>query len=246
MITNTRLLIVAAFFLLFISCNKEEEPLAQTGTFTDKRDNHEYKWVRIGNQIWMAENFAYSPEIYSDTLNSGIWVARFQWIMSPDMSAEEKQKVREERGCLYSWEKAKELCPAGWHLPTDEEWMQLEQHLGMKKDELANEGERGVVERIGGQLKEAGTLFWYPPNRGATNTTGFTARPSGHHNYFARYPDATFKFYEDYFTDVAFYWTSSSDGENAVIRYLHKSNYGIFRRKFSKDFGYSVRYIKNE
>jgi len=242
MITNNRLLVIAVFFCLFYSCKKEELP-EQFGTFTDARDNHEYKWVRIGNQVWMAENFAYSTEIYPDTVNSGIWVARFKWIMP--MSVEEKQKVREERGCLYSWEKAKELCPAGWHLPSDEEWMELEQNLGMKTEELTKEGERGVDERIGGQLKETGTLFWYPPNRGATNTSGFAARPSGHHNYFARYPDATFKFYDDYFNDVAFYWTSSSDGENVTIRYLHKSNYGIFRRKFSKNFGYSVRYVKN-
>lgn len=245
MITNNRLLIIAVFFILFNSCKKEELP-EQTGTFTDVRDNREYKWVRIGNQIWMAENFAFCPQLYPDTVNSGIWVARFEWIMSPDMTVAEKQKVLEERGGLYSWEKAKELCPAGWHLPTDEEWMELEQYLGMKTEELTKEGERGADERIGGQLKEKGTLFWYPPNRGATNTSGFSARPSGHHNYFARYPDATFKFYDDYFNDVAFYWTSSIDGENAVIRYLHKSNYGIFRRKFSKNFGYSVRYIKND
>ncbi len=235
--------VIIIFFLS--SCEKEQVP-EQSGTFTDIRDNREYKWVRIGNQVWMAENFAYCPKIYRDTVNSGIWVARFEWIMSPNMTEAEKQRVRDERGCLYSWEKAVELCPAGWRLPADADWMQLEQFLGMGKEELNLEGERGVEQRIGGQLKETGTLYWYPPNRGATNTSGYTARPSGHHNYFARYPDTTFKFYDDYFSDVAFYWTSSSDGENAIIRYLHKSNYGIFRRKFSKNFGYSVRYIKND
>lgn len=244
MTSKIHILLVAIFLFFCNSCKKEQLP-EQNGTFVNLRDNHAYKWVRIGNQIWMAENFAYCPQIYPDTVNSGIWVARFEWIMSPDMTIEEKEKVREERGCLYSWEKVKELCPEGWHLPTDEEWMEMEQYLGMKKEELAAEGERGIDQRIGGQLKEKGTLFWYPPNRGATNTSGFSARPSGHYNYFASYPDATFKFYDDYFTDVAFYWTSSIDGENAVIRYLHKSNHGIFRRKFSKNFGYSVRYVKN-
>ncbi|MGC9355601.1 MAG: fibrobacter succinogenes major paralogous domain-containing protein, partial [Mariniphaga sp.] len=146
---------------------------------------------------------------------------------------------------LYNWEKAMELCPEGWRLPSDEDWMELERFLGMKNEELMFEGERGVAENIGGKLKDTGTTWWDPPNMGATNETGFTARPCGHHNLFAWYPDGTFRFYDDYFDEVAFYWTSTSVGDSAYIRYLDDSAYGIFRRKFMKGFGYSVRYVKD-
>lgn len=231
-------------FLILISCNKDEIEI-ESGIFVDARDNQSYNWVKIGEQIWMAENFAYAPELLDDTINSGVWLAKLSLFLSSDTGFYDKQFIKETRGCLYSWEKAMELCPDGWHLPTDEEWMELETFLGMNSEELNQEGERGVDENVGGKLKESGTTFWDPPNMGGTNEFGFTARPSGHHNYFAHYPDPTFKFYDDYFDEVAFYWTATEENENAVIRYLRDSRYGIYRRKFMKTFGYSVRYVKN-
>ena len=57
------------------------------------------------------------------------------------------------------------VCPTGWHLPSDAEWIQLTNYLG------AN---------AGGKLKETGTTHWSSPNTGATNETAFTALPGGH------------------------------------------------------------------
>lgn len=234
-----------AITLILSSCSKEEDETI-TGIFIDTRDNQSYNWVRIGDQIWMAENFAYMPEVLPDTINSGVWLAKVSWHNSSDTGYYDRAFIKETRGCLYSLEKAIELCPKGWHLPSDEEWMELESFLGMNSEELLLEGERGVEQNVGGKLKDSGTRFWDPPNMGGTNEFGFSARPSGQHNYFAYYPDATFKFYDDYFDEVAFYWTSTEENENAVIRYLRDSRYGIYRRKFMKTFGYSVRYIKND
>jgi len=233
----------AAIMVFFSACRKEE-PEIKSGTFIDHRDNREYKWVKIGNQIWMAENFAYAPIISPDKENGGIWLPRFTWII-PNMDSAAKAEIRNTRGCLYNWEKAMELCPEGWRLPSDEDWIELERFLGMKQEELFLEGERGVSQRIGGKLKDTGTTYWDPPNMGATNETGFTARPCGHHNFFAWYPDGSFRFYDDYFDEVAFYWTSTTVADSAYVRYLDDSRYGIFRRKFMKSFGYSVRYIQN-
>jgi hypothetical protein len=68
--SNLTILIVV---FLFASCT--EDPFeAESGTLTDKRDNHRYNWVKIGEQIWMAENLAFVP--YACPLDSqcGIWV----------------------------------------------------------------------------------------------------------------------------------------------------------------------------
>ena len=69
-------------------------------------------------------------------------------------------------GRLYNWETALTVCPNGWHLPSDEEWTTLTDFLGGK-------------DIAGGKMKETGTLYWESPNKGATNSSGFTALPGG-------------------------------------------------------------------
>jgi uncharacterized protein (TIGR02145 family) len=72
-------------------------------------------------------------------------------------------------GCLYNYYSVadkRNLCPAGWHVPTIDEWTVLSTYLG--------------GENISGaKLKETGTTHWDNPNTGATNETGFTALPGG-------------------------------------------------------------------
>ena len=85
-----------------------------SGTFTDTRDGQRYKWVRIGNQIWMAENLNYK------TLNS--W-----WYDNSSSNGD-------VYGRLYTWEAARSACPNGWHLPrSNKEWKVLVKYLGGKK-----------------------------------------------------------------------------------------------------------------
>ncbi|MCL1956572.1 MAG: hypothetical protein FWF63_04560 [Fibromonadales bacterium] len=74
-------------------------------TFTDPRDGKTYKLVKIGKQVWMAENLAYSN--YADFV-----------------------KNVNSAGCMYNWEDAMLVCPEGWHLPTNEEWQELVDFCG--------------------------------------------------------------------------------------------------------------------
>ncbi len=88
------------------------------GTFIDKRDGHIYNTIKIGNQIWMAENLAYKPD-------NGKY-----WAFNNDISTVSKY------GYLYTWETAKNACPAGWHLPDKHEFITLLKELG--GDEFSN------------------------------------------------------------------------------------------------------------
>ena len=90
--------------------------------FTDMRDNLEYKTVCVGNQVWFAENFKHIPKVSSPEIQSGIWAYDYYG------SSVNEAKLTEnyiKYGCLYNLEMAKTLTPAGWHLPTEDDWDEL-------------------------------------------------------------------------------------------------------------------------
>jgi len=96
----------------------EEVPAsAPKETFTDSRDSKVYKWVKIGNQVWMAENLSYNAE--------------------GSKCYDDDESNCQKYGRLYDWSNAKSACPEGWHLPSDAEWKTLVDSAG--GDEIAGE-----------------------------------------------------------------------------------------------------------
>lgn len=91
------------------------------GTFNDPRDHRVYKTVKIGTQTWMAENLAYKTDNGS-------------WSYNNDISNVEKY------GYLYDWETSLNVCPTGWHLPSDDEWKVLLDYLINSSEDLNSSG----------------------------------------------------------------------------------------------------------
>lgn len=174
------------------------------GEFTDPRDGQTYYTVQIGSQWWMAENLNY----YTDSAS---------WYYENDSIT-----YSYTHGRLYTWPTAKNVCPEGWHLPSDEEWKQLEISLGMTQDEADSAGYRGTNE---GSLIKKG------------NTTGFDALFSGYRSQFGDF----------YSMEVfGYFWTSSEQtGENAVNRFIHKDEARINRNYLDKLNAFSVRCVKD-
>jgi len=138
-------------------------------TITDI-DGNVYRTVRIGNQVWMAENLKTTrfndgtpiPQVTDDSVWDGLETPGYCWYNN-DVS----NKVT--YGGMYNWYAVNtgRLAPVGWHVPTKGEWLTLINYLG---------GE----DVAGGKLKEIGTSHWASPNACATDENGFTALPSGY------------------------------------------------------------------
>lgn len=161
---------VIVIALAFHSCTKENFS-GTSGTFIDSRDNTEYAWVRIGEQIWMAENLAYLPAVDQIPQNPLVTDSYYSVYGYQGSSVIEAKATTNFSiyGVLYNWTAAMNACPAGWHLPTELEWTQLTDYLDGKGN-------------AGGKLKEIGTTYWNSPNTDATNETGFRALPGGYRN----------------------------------------------------------------
>jgi uncharacterized protein (TIGR02145 family) len=146
------------------------------------------------------------------TLNiTGDYKPEFQWAYAGN---ESNVTTYGRLYTCYAVTDIRDVCPAGWHIPTDGEWTTLTDFLG---------GENGA----GGKLKETGTTHWSSPNTGATNETGFTALPNG-----IRSSDGTFYNIES----SAIWWSSTEySPEDAwyrlmVFNYADVYRYGIFKK----------------
>lgn len=99
-------LLIGSFFLLI----SQIPDTINSGTFVDERDGHEYKWIEINDQTWMAENVSYQPA------SGNYWPA-------------DNESYVETYGYLYDWRTALKVCPSGWHLPHRAEWRELNNYL---------------------------------------------------------------------------------------------------------------------
>jgi uncharacterized protein (TIGR02145 family) len=206
--------------------------------FIDSRDGQSYATVQIGSQCWMTKNMNIGMMINSSNNQT-------------DNGTIEKYCYENSTancdiyGGLYQWDEMMQyvtdtavqgICPSGWHLSTDYEWMVLEEEVESTTGVNWNtNGWRGTD--AGGNLKEAGTSHWLSPNTGATNSSGFTGLPGG-----SRSPTGTFI----HLTYFANFWVSNQAGSYAWHRTLAYNNAQVDRNNLvHKVYGFSVRCVRN-
>lgn len=212
--------------------NVADEPF-ETDSFTDSRDGKTYKTVKIGDQWWMAENLAYLPFVRPNSLSSltNPYFYIYGYNGENVYSAKETTNF-DTYGVLYNWPAAKEACPEGWHLPTDNEWKQLESEIGINESELDNKHWRGTDE---GEKLKANYGWSYCAN--CTNDYGFSALPGG------------CVIDGDIANNIGMqgaWWTADeNEGYTAWYRMLDYSESGIYRHFPSRSDGLSVRCVKD-
>ena len=163
---------------------------SNSGTFIDQRDNRVYKYVKIGNQIWMAENLAYKVD------STGC------------IAFKNSDGFAKRHGYLYSWETARRVSPEGWHLPTKEEFETLHSFLGAS--------DKGCSRTVFKNFKKHKDYGFNPLNAGyyCEKDNKFyrgNLIPTARHDYFWT---ASTKVVEDYhknkvkinYTYMIYYW----------------------------------------
>ncbi len=202
-------------------------------------DGRTYDLVEIGGQCWFADNLATDQYRNGNLIPTGLDNTTWQNTTSGAFAIYNNNPANDATyGKLYNWYTtvdSRGLCPTGWHVPTDCEWMYLEGSLGMtvQQQELANTW-RGNTE--GGEMKA--TTNWLSPNTGATNSSGFTALPGGFCDDVGAY---------DGIGISGLWWSSTENDSNyAWYRGLHYF-YSIVGRDYdvNKQNGISVRCVRD-
>lgn len=221
-------LLIVFFLLVVYDCKKD---LSNTIIHIGKDQDSNYFSIQlIGNQAWITRNLRNFRYINGNRIGtttpstldiSDQYAPKYQWPYDGD------ETNVEIYGRLYTWyavDDPRRLCPAGFHVPTDEEWTALVFLAGGE-----NVG--------GGKLKETGTILWLEPNTGATNESFFTALPGGYRFDYGRFIDIGFS---------GFWWSSTEASESAAYGWgLFSNNNQITRFIFPKGSGLSVRCIKD-
>ena len=221
--------------MFFISCSGIQQ-VFQLGSPSDIAkdiDGNIYKTVKIGNQIWMAENLKVihynNGDVIPNLQDDDEWDNGNGTCCAYDNNASNTEIY----GLLYNWftvNDIRNIAPDGWHIPTDIEWQVLIEYLG--GDTLA-----------GGKMKSLGTIegvngLWVGSDEGTTNESGFSALPGGY-----RYNSGVF----DGIGTNAYFWSATeSTGGTAWHRYLYHGNSVVSRYDYGwKQGGYSIRCIKD-
>lgn len=202
-------------------------------------DGNVYHTVTIGTQTWMVENLKTTryndgssiPNVTENTQWGNINTGAYCYYNN-------EPSYNNTYGKLYNWYAVNtgKLAPTGWHIPSDDEWLTLINYLG-------------GASVAGGKMKTTGNItdgtgLWETPNNGATNSSGFTALPSGYRDY----PDVKYT----YLNKGAYFYSSTENTTTGNVGYVHLLNSYIGIMQFTgvsftgdKHVGKPVRCLKD-
>ena len=192
-------------------------------------DGYTYPSIVLGNgQEWMSENLRTTtyangnpiPNVTDNTqwenLTTGAW-----------SHYNNDSQYENPYGKLYNWytvDDPRNVCPTGWHVPTDAEWTILSDYLG---------GENVA----GGKMKSTGTQYWLSPNTDATNESGFSGLPGGYRSFNGTFGTIGY---------FGYWWSSTAYDTNSAWSYLlDYGNGGVDGANHLKENGFSVRCLRD-
>ena len=224
---NISIFLLMMSVMTFSACSSDDDAPsskiapAATGSFTDSRDGETYGWVRYGKLDWMTENYRY------DSQNSTIYLDADEYETNPNST-----RNLAKFGRLYNLEGAKAACPEGWRLPTDADWQNLEQQMGMSAGDAGKREWRGNIARR--MFSSYGDNSPLNLMLGGYYTTHTTMATPG------------WRFMGAY----GYYWTSTEDTEKTgnfvFFRKLFYAYDGVYRESAeTENIKMSVRFVRD-
>lgn len=214
-----------------------------TGNFTTKNptmtdiDGNVYQSVKIGDQIWLAENLKVTH--YNDgtpilnPIEDEDWIKAGEDGIGAYCYYNNDPEIGKIYGPLYNWYTINtgKLAPEGWHVPTNAEWKKLNVALAIMIDRDAS----GIA------FREAGTEHWTSPNE-ANNASGFTALGGG---WRGNSKQGIFCFGDLLSSGVWWAADEMRPGVSFVAWTDHDSRYLITSNSASNTHGESIRLVKD-
>lgn len=209
------------------------------GSISDAEGNT-YLTIKIGDQEWMAE------DLRTKSFNSGLPINNIEdddeWSMTTEPAYCMYQNNQDAIGVLYNYyviEHFEEIAPVGWHIPSDDEWKELEAYIGMDATDIDALGWRGESEGDALKISQDSLQSWsVTDNTWGTDDYGFGAKGAGS------------RFFKGQFgvpgqRQAGFWWTNTASPKFAFFRHLDYKKSGIFRYNGSYNYGFSIRCIKD-
>ena len=222
-------------------------------------DGNVYRTVKLGNQVWMAENlrttrYADGTPIPLGTEASFTTAYRYY----PDDNSANVA----DYGYLYNWAAVMNgsasseanpsgvqgICPDGWHVPSDAEWTELENYVSSQSQYVCGSSTSKIAKALASEegwnsITDTDDNCAVGNNPSANNATGFSARPAGLYpgDYNGGYNGGY-----NFFGLSAHFWSATQyNSDDAYIRSLGYSDANVFRTNNNKDNGFLVRCVRN-
>jgi uncharacterized protein (TIGR02145 family) len=216
-------------------------------------DKKSYKVVKIGNQVWMAENLAYLPSVSPSSEGSEPVMHFYVYEYEGNNKAEAKSKetyltygvlynfLAAMNGKFSSCENERGICPEGWHIPSNEEWTTLENYLisnGYNFDESKIENK--IAKSISSKTQWYKDYIWEsgcpndnPSTNNRSNFSGYPGGVRGNTGFFAE-------------SQWGIWWTSTNCYSfRTTVRGVTWDNTGLWEADFSREDGVSVRCLRD-
>jgi uncharacterized protein (TIGR02145 family) len=191
-------------------------------------NGYTYSSIVLGNgQEWMAENLRTNSYANGDSIPNVTGATQWQSLTTGAwVHYNNDSQYENPYGKLYNWytvNDPRNVCPVGWHVPTDAEWFVLTDYLG--------------ASVAGGKMKSPGTQYWQSLNTDATNESGFSGLPGGCLDGFGT---------SRFIGENGNWWSSTMFGSNdSYSRTLRSGFSNVFRYYSQKKGGFSVRCLRD-
>jgi uncharacterized protein (TIGR02145 family) len=237
------LIVMSLVFILTNSCSKDDGNNNPSGSITDK-DGNVYTSVTIGTQVWMVENLKTTKynngDLIGTTTPSTLDISaeaapKYQW------AYEGNESNVNTYGRLYTWyavTDTRNVCPVGWHVPSDTEWTTLTDYLTNNGYGYGGSGD-GIAKSMAAKSEwTANTAAGSVGNDQANNnSSGFSALPGGLRNFNGTY---------SYIGNNGFWWSSTEFSSTyAYCRTLNYDNIYVNSYNFYEHSGFSVRCLRD-